>query len=108
MPVVSPRPYAECRRLFHEECVRLAELAFHRYCRNSYQTLLLCGTKRAGLNPRVGIWERLSVATAEEIEARPELEIVRQDKVPCHLTLGHLTDVIRDWLGKEPLAIFAD
>lgn len=112
MPAIVPKPYAQMQREFADECQRLAELAFRRACQNNYDHLYLCGSKETGLdtlNPRAAIWRRLSVATAEEIDARPELTIVRQEKLPAHhRTIEHLAVIIRDWLKSEPLWIFAD
>ncbi len=91
-------------------CRRLAELCFERYCRNLYEPLYLVGTQRPCLdthNPRLPIWEHLTVATAAEEESGAFI-IVRPEPLPRHLTIEHLADFIRDWLKTEPIWCYAD
>lgn len=112
MPAIVVKSYKQCQAEFAAEIKRLAELAFRRMCRNNHEALYLVGTKRKGmdtLQPWAEIWERLSIASADEHDARkPDLMLVRSERLPMSVTLEHLGEIIRDWLKREPLWIFAD
>ena len=107
MPFISPRPYADCQRLFADECRRLAEEAFGRYCQNLYVPLYLAGRKADGLdtlNPRAAIWTSLEIGT----ETDYDLQTVAPEPLPRHLTVDQLAAHVRGLLQREPLWIFAD
>ena len=91
------------RSALTDEVNRLAQLAHSRYCRNVYAPLYLCGTR----SPATSQWNRLSVATDDEIEASDSLLNLTSEPLPRNLTLGSLADHIRALLAREPLALVA-
>ena len=111
MANVVPKSYDVAKREYAAEVERLAGLAFDRYCRDIYTALYLCGTRRAGVdthNPQAAVWERLSVGSEADIDARPEVVIVCPEPLPRSMTRMQLAGWVRERLNREPLAIFAD
>lgn len=110
MSVNVRKPWSQLERELADECRRLAELAFHRYCRNLSVPLYLCGSKRKAYthNETIWLWEKFSVGSCEEIDAREEIFTVQPEALPRHLTVDQLAGAVRKSLSTERLAMFAD
>jgi hypothetical protein len=100
--LVVAKTYDAMLRIFHDECRRLAEDTFHRYCRHLHEPLYLCGTKENG------VWRRLSVASADEIASREFIDYVSTDPLSRAKTIEHMTSDFRTMLNNEPIWCFAD
>ncbi len=86
------------------EITRLTRMCFDRYCQNYLNPLYLAGEKRPD-----GVWENLTIAPAEQIDAEDSaLSYIRSYKLPASETYEQLHNTISVILRSEPLYIFAD
>jgi hypothetical protein len=102
-----PRPYDECRRMFADECRRLAELADALYRQCLTRRLYLYG-RRDGIDTargRADCWTALTIA-GEETPAG--FKIVHGEHLSYARTVQALAADIETILRREPLWIFAE
>lgn len=105
MPAIVPRPYEECKRLYAEECRRLAEAAQAAYTRQILGRLYVIGETRTG-NFGEGFYD---LQLRRDYEETPEgMGIVIQERIPSNLTIDQLAGWMNDRLKRSPLWMFCD
>jgi len=103
MPAISPRSFAECNRLHHEDIQRLAQTAFDQYMKDINTELYVYGQEYIG-NVGTGYGK----LTASHEAPDDTYDLIITNHIPRCMTRTQLYTWIQDRLRRTPLAAFAD